>query len=85
LKSAAIGAAISAPLLITEGAASTKGLKMMKKAGASKQLMKAAKRDLGNAFGTYATMAAKPIASELGGHGLGVSYGIVREKQNKKK
>ena len=85
LKSAAVSGIMVAPLLGAEAAASVKGLRTMKKLGASKELLKAARRDLGNAYGTYATMAAKPVMSELGGHGIGVAYGVAREKSKNKK
>lgn len=85
LKSAAVSGLMVAPLLGAEAAASVKGLRAMKKLGASKELLKAARRDLGNAYGTYATMAAKPVMSELGGHGIGVAYGVAREKSKNKK
>lgn len=83
LKSALIGASVSVPVLISEAAASRKGLKTLKKLGASKELLKSARRDLGNAYGTYLGVSLKPVASEIGGHGLGVAYGIAREKKNK--
>lgn len=85
LKSAAIGGTIAAPLLIAEGAASRQGLQMMREAGASKELMKQSRKILGNAFGTYASKAIHPVMSELGGHELGVAYGIHREKKKSKK
>lgn len=85
LKSAAVSGIMVAPLLGAEAAASVKGLRTMKKLGASKELLKAARRDLGNAYGTYATWAAKPVMSELGGHGIGVAYGVAREKSKNKK
>ena len=85
LKSAAVSGLIAAPLLGAEAAASVKGLRAMKKLGASKELLKAARRDLGNTYGTHATMAAKPVMSELGGHGIGVTYGVAREKSKNKK
>ena len=85
LKSAAVSGIMIAPLLGAEAAASVKGFRTMKKLGASKELLKAARRDLGNAYGTYATWAAKPVMSELGGHGIGVAYGVAREKSKNKK
>ena len=57
--------------------------KILKKAGASKELMKASKKDLGTSFGTYATMAA--IKS---GTGLGIknaAYRLEKKRLNKKK
>lgn len=85
LKSAAVSGIMVAPLLGAEATASIKGLRAMKKLGASKELLKSARRDLGNAYGTYASMAAKPVMSELGGHGIGVAYGVAREKSKNKK
>lgn len=84
LKSALIGASISAPMLISEAAASRQGLKALKKLGASKELLKSARKDLRNAYGTYLGKSLKPVASEIGGHGLGVAYGIAREKDKNK-
>lgn len=84
LKSAAIGAAITAPILIAEGSASLRGLSQMRKAGASKELMKAARKDLGSAYGTYLSSSLRPAALELGGHGLGVAYGIRKKKKKEK-
>ena len=70
-------------MLISEAAASRKGLKTLnKKLGASKELLKSARKDLGNAYGTYLSTSLKPVASEIGGHGLEVAYGIAREKKN---
>ena len=64
----AIPVAAVSPLLIAEGAASLKGLKMMKEAGASKELLKQSKKRLGNAWGTYAAGSLKPLfASGAGG------------------
>ena len=57
----AIPVAAVSPLLIAEGAASLKGLKMMKEAGASKELLKQSKRRLGDAWGTYAAGSLKPL------------------------
>lgn len=85
IKSAAIGVSFGAPVLIAEAAASRKGLKMMKKAGASKELLKSARKDLGNAWLTYAGQASKPVVTELGGHISGVGYGYLREKKKKEK
>ena len=53
---------MAAPLLIGEGAASVKGYKLLKKAGASKEALKVTRKSLRNAWGTYASMAASPVA-----------------------
>lgn len=53
--------AIAAPMLVAEAAASRKGIKMMKSAGANKELLNASKRRLGAAWGTYAGLASANV------------------------
>lgn len=85
LKSAGLGLAVAAPRLVSEGAASLAGYNTLKKAGASKELLKYTRKDLGNAFGTYAAASLKPILSETSGHLAGEAYGRIREKNKKRK
>lgn len=70
------------PTLVSEAAASKKGLKLLKKAGASKELMKASKKNLGAAFGTYATAAA--IKSGIGLGTKEAAYRLEKKRLNKK-
>ena len=67
ISAVAVPAAMAAPMLIAEAAASRKGLKMMKEAGASKELMKQSRRRLGAALGSYATMPGINVAAGVGG------------------
>lgn len=80
-RSVAVPAALTAPLLIAEGKASLNGLRAMKKAGASKELLKQSKKRLGAAWGTYAGGAATTVG--VGGAGEAVGRGVA--KLNKKK
>ena len=85
IKSVAVPALVSAPLLITEASASGKGLKMLKKAGASKEFMKQAKKALGAAYGTYALRAGGSIASGYAGRLLGKAVGKKKYKNKEEK
>lgn len=49
---------VSTPGLVSEAAASRKGMKMLRKAGASKEMLKKSNKTLGHAFGTYAALNA---------------------------
>ena len=88
LASAAIPAALVAPLLVSEGAASLKGLKLLKKAGADKAAMRESRKLLGKAWLTYAGKAAKPVLSgQLGreaGKLAGNAYYKYKDKKNGK-
>lgn len=83
VKSVAVPAALVAPVLIAEGAASIKGYKMMKAAGASKELLKQSRGRLGKAFGTYALPASKPIIAGQLGREAGKTYEKSKEPKNK--
>lgn len=83
-KSIILPAAATAPLLVAEGSASLKGLRMMKKAGASKELMKQARKRLGAAWGTYAGQAYKPVVSGAVGNEAGKLYEKSVNKKDKK-
>ena len=85
IKSVAVPALVSAPLLISEASASGKGLKMLKKAGASKESMKQAKKALGAAYGAYALQAGGSIASGYAGRLLGKAVGKKKYKNKEEK
>lgn len=78
-------ALVTAPMLIQEGAASRKGLKLLKESGASKELIKESKRNMKHAFGTYAGLATKPTLITAGGTGIGYGVEKLRPKKNKNK
>lgn len=85
----AIPAVLSAPVLVSEGLASRKGLKFLKNSGASKELRKAARKDLVGAWGTYAGAGA--INAGIGELSRGIAYRMTkrdldreRELKNKK-
>ena len=85
IKSVAVPALVSAPLLITEASATGKGLKMLKKAGASKESMKQAKKALGAALGAYALQAGGSIASGYAGRLIGKAVGKKKYKNKEEK
>ena len=59
--------AAAIPTLVAEGMASRKGLKILKKSGASKEFLNKSKKNLAKAWGTYATStAASAGAGEVG-------------------
>ena len=73
------------PKLISEAAASKKGLELLKEAGANKALRKKSAKQLGIAFGTYAAGAGVKTASgELFRIGT-YKYRKKREKKDSKK
>ena len=49
--------------MVSEALATKHGLKLLKKSGASKELMKSSKKRLGKALGTYGLGAALSIGS----------------------
>ena len=73
-----------APLLVAEGAASVKGYKLLKKAGASKEALKVTRKSLGNAHGTYASLAAAPVAVGEASRLVGKAVGKKKYGKNKK-
>jgi hypothetical protein len=85
IKATGLPALVAAPILITEGAATGKGLKLLKQAGASKRAMKTARKTLGNAYGTYASIAAGNVAAGEGGRLVGKAVGKKRYKKEKEK
>lgn len=84
-KTIAVPVALSAPLLISEAAASKKGLEMLKKSGASKELMKDSKKLLGVNYGTYLAHAGKNVASGEVGRRIGKSWVKYKNKKTDKK
>lgn len=79
-KSVAIPAAFMAPTLISEALASRHGYRAMKKLGANKEVLKAARKRLGKAYKSYIIGSGQPIisgaAGELVGRGIGkLEYG----------
>lgn len=85
-KSAGIGALLSAPVLISEAAASRRGIKTLKSAGLKGEELRRAKRTLGHAWGSYATArGGGNVLSETTGHLVGNIYGIKREKKKGEK
>ena len=85
IKAAGLPALVAAPMLIAEGAATGKGLKLLKQAGASKRAMKTARKSLGNAYGTYASLAAGNVVAGEGGRLVGKAVGKKRYKKEKEK
>ena len=85
IKSVAVPALVSAPMLITEASATGKGLKMLKNAGASKESMKQAKKALGAALGAYALQAGGSIASGYAGRLIGKAVGKKKYKNKEEK
>ena len=78
VKGAAIPAVMVAPVLVAEGAASRHGIKLLKEAGASKEAIKAAKKNLGKAWGTYAAIGSAPVITGAGSRAIGKAVGKKR-------
>lgn len=79
----AIPAVLSAPVLVSEGLASRKGLKFLKNSGASKELRKAARKELVGAWGTYAGAGA--INAGLGELSRGIVYKNTKRKLDRER
>ena len=73
----------SAPMLISEAAASRKGIKYLKEQGASKEYLKEAKKHLGKAFGTYASKAL--VGSGVGLATKQLAYRTTKRRLQKEK
>ena len=78
----AVPVAMAAPMLVAEAAASKKGLNLMKSHGANKELLKASKKRLGSAWGTYAGLSASNAA--IGEFSRQVGKSKERKRQEKK-
>lgn len=78
-RSIAVPTALAAPLLISEGKASLYGLKAMKKAGASKELIAQSKKRLLGAYGTYAGQASKNVMIGAGSREVGKAYEKIKD------
>ena len=74
---------VAAPGLVSEVAASHKGLKMLKEAGAAKKDLRAARKNLASAALTYGTLAA--MNAGLGGISKHVAYKAAKKVEEKKK
>lgn len=84
-KASVVPAALAAPLLIAEGKASLNGLKTMKKLGASKELLKQSRKDLGKAWGTYGGQALKGVAIGEGSRWIGKGIGKIKYSKDEYK
>lgn len=69
---------LSVPLM--EAMASRRGLKLLKKHGASEKYLNAAKKDLKAAWGTYGAKAAEDAVKDISGGIIGLGTGVLREK-----
>jgi len=76
-------AIIATPLLVSEGAASRKGLQLLKNAGASEKALKSAKKNLTDAWKSYGSSVLASTGISEGSRGVG--YGIGRLKYGRKK
>lgn len=70
-KTIATSSLLESPTLVSEAMASRKGLQLLKQAGATKKQLKASRKSLGLAFGTYAVGAAGSVIKDLGMYGAG--------------
>ena len=85
LTPALVAAGTYAPVLSAEGAASKRGIKELKKLGASNEYIKHSKKDLRNALGTYVATGAKNIVLGYGGREAGkIARKMQRHKEEKK-
>lgn len=85
--SAVVPLALSAPVLVSEAAASRRGLQLLKEAGASKEALKASKGQLGHAFNTYLARSASQSVGGLATRQLGKAHELrkIRKKEEKNK
>lgn len=72
---------MSAPMLVSEGLASKKGIELLKKSGASKELVNEAKKKLISAGSTYIAKTGKDVISSEAGRLVG--KGLVKHKSKK--
>ncbi len=78
----AVPGVINANLLAREGAASAKGLKLLKKYGADKTTMSKARKTLTSAGLSYATIAALPLVTAKAGREVGKHLYEKEKKEN---
>lgn len=79
-----VPAAMTAGLLVSEAAASKKGLKLMKEAGANKEVMDLGKKRLRSAWNTYVTPATKGAAYYVGGSLVGSGAARLTQRKHTK-
>ena len=82
LTPAIVGAGTYVPILVAEGAASKQGLKTLKKLGASENYLKASKKQLNSALGTYVVAGAG--RNVLLGYGSREAGKLARKMDKKK-
>ena len=75
--------AIKTPQLVSEFEASRQGMKLLKKAGASKKYRRVAGKNLGASFGTYAINTISPMLLGYGARQLGKEIGRKTVKERK--
>lgn len=85
IRTAALPAAAAAPMLATEADASIQGMKMLKKAGASKALRRYAGKTLLGAGLTYAGLAGAGIGAGYLGRAVGKRAEAKKIKEKEKK
>ncbi len=72
---------VASPMLVSEAAASAKGLGYLKSAGAKKGQLLRSGVQLGSLWGTYGTQTA--MNAGLGELSRGISYKVARKKKKK--
>lgn len=77
--------AMSAPMLVSEAAASKKGLELLKNSGASRELLKESKKSLAKTYGTYLARAGRSVISGEAGRMLGKGWVRYKNKKQKQK
>lgn len=85
--SAVVPLALSTPVLVSEAAASRKGLQLLKEAGASKKTLELSKGQLKNAYNTYLANSAAQAVGGLVTRQLGKAHELkkIRKKEKKDK
>lgn len=82
-KTAGLPLLLNSPELITEGGASRTGQKLLKKAGANKDLLRASKKVNGLGLGTYAAAALANVGLGYGGELAGKGLRKLTTSKNK--
>lgn len=78
-----LSAGMSVPVLVSEGAASIHGQKLLKKAGASEKLLRAAKKSNGRAFNSYVAGAAIATLGSKAAKNIAYKYKKRQLEENK--